>query len=102
VVAMTHRERQYRMDLYAVIQASVAANGGASVVGGRCGMRAQKVSLLGATHLPSLRVLLRVATACNTTPAAWLAEAERRSWRYDVWDELSPFFGRFAGDDFGA
>lgn len=102
MVEMTPKERQYRHHLYAIIQESVRVAGGPAAVGKRCGMLPHTVTALGVAHLPSLRVLLRVATACNTTPAAWLAKVESRVLDSSVCHELSPFFGRFAGDDFGA
>jgi hypothetical protein len=105
MVEMTPQERQYRRHLYGIIQSSVQAAGGPTAVGKRCGMLPHTVTALGVAHLPSLRVLLRVAVACNTTPAAWLAEAERRiaevSYRPEPGDELSGFSGAFGMDDAG-
>jgi hypothetical protein len=92
MVEMTPQERQYRYHLYAIIQESVRVAGGPAAVGKRCGMLPHTVTALGVAHLPSLRVLLRVATA----------KAESRVLESAVCHELSPFFGRFAGDDFGA
>lgn len=63
-------------------------------------MLAHDVSSLGTAHLPSIRVLLRVAGACGTTPGAMLAKAERAMAEEDEWlSEFSVFGGWTAACD---